>query len=65
VQQVIDVCREVTGKEIPVIDGARRAGDPDVLVADSSLAMMELDWRPRYTDLHSIVAHAWIWENHQ
>ncbi|RLL55880.1 UDP-glucose 4-epimerase GalE [Mariprofundus sp. EBB-1] len=65
VQQVIDVCRDVTGKEITIIEGARRAGDPAVLVADATLARSELGWEPQYNDLKSIVSHAWEWEkNH-
>ena len=63
VQQVIDICREVTGKDINVIEGGRRAGDPAVLVADSSRARQELGWQPKYADLQSIVSHAWKWEN--
>ena len=65
VQQVIDVCLKVTGREISVIEGERRAGDPAVLVADSSLARSELGWQPQYGALESIVSHAWAWEkNH-
>ncbi|RMH14565.1 MAG: UDP-glucose 4-epimerase GalE [Gammaproteobacteria bacterium] len=62
VQQVIDVCRRVTGKEFRVGIGARREGDPSVLVADASRARKELGWKPQYPDLEQIVAHAWKWE---
>jgi UDP-glucose 4-epimerase len=62
VQQVIDVCREVTGGDINVIEGERREGDPAVLVADSSQAQSELGWTPKFDDLNSIVSHAWSWE---
>lgn len=62
VQEVIDSATRVTGCHIPVTDAVRRQGDPAVLVADSARAKQELDWRPRYTDLDSIVAHAWQWE---
>ncbi|QDU31932.1 UDP-glucose 4-epimerase [Anatilimnocola aggregata] len=61
VQQVIDVCRQVTGHPIPAMMGARRAGDPPALVADSSLAQRTLDWQCRYSDLPTIVASAWNW----
>jgi len=64
VQQLIDVCREVTGKHIQVIDGERREGDPAVLVADSSQARTELGWAPKFDNLNSIVSHAWAWEKH-
>lgn len=61
VREVIDACRRVTGHPIPEIIGARRAGDPPVLVANSSLAQRVLDWRPQYQDIESIVATAWNW----
>jgi len=63
VQEVIGVCRMVTGREITVIEGERREGDPAVLVADSSLARTELGWQPQYGGLESIVSHAWEFES--
>ena len=63
VQQVIDVCKKVTGKDITVLDGKRREGDPDVLVADAKLIQEELGWVPQYPSLDEIVQHAWEWEN--
>jgi UDP-glucose 4-epimerase len=62
VQQVIDAARKVTGKNIPVEDAPRRAGDPPMLVADSTLIRKELGWTPRYADLDRIIEHAWQWE---
>jgi UDP-glucose 4-epimerase len=61
VQQVIDMCRQVTGHPIPAVMGARRPGDPPALVADSSLARRTLDWQCCYSDLHTIVSSAWNW----
>ena len=61
VQEVIEVCREVTGKEIPVRLAPRRPGDPAALVADSGLIKRELGWAPRHPDLEGIVASAWAW----
>lgn len=62
VRQVIDAVGQVTKKPVPVIDAARRAGDPARLVADSSLARRHLGWIPAYPDLSTIVSHAWNWE---
>jgi len=62
VQQVIDVCKEVTDKDISVVYGERRQGDPDVLVADARLAQNELGWKPKYATLQTIIEHAWRWE---
>jgi UDP-glucose-4-epimerase GalE len=61
VREVIEACRKVTRHPIPVTVGPRRAGDPAVLVADSSFAQRELDWRPRFTSIEKIVETAWNW----
>ncbi|OZB49076.1 MAG: UDP-glucose 4-epimerase GalE [Polynucleobacter sp. 39-45-136] len=62
VQEVIDAARRVTGSDIPLIDCARRAGDPVRLVADARLALESLDWRPQFCNLDTIIEHAWQWE---
>lgn len=59
VRQVIDTCREVTGRPIPEEDAPRRAGDPAVLIASSRKAIDELGWRPQLAQLSTIVADAW------
>jgi UDP-glucose 4-epimerase len=62
VQEVIDTARAVTGRDIPLLEGERRPGDPARLVADSSRARERLGWAPRYGALETIIAHAWQWE---
>jgi len=62
VQEVIEVCKQVTGKSITIIHGKRRDGDPAVLIADSALAEEDLGWQPKFADLKVIVEHAWTWE---
>jgi len=59
VMEVIEVCRRVTGRDISVVMGERRAGDPPVLVASSKKAKEKLSWRPAHTDLDEIVRDAW------
>jgi len=61
-KQVVDMVKQVTGRDFTVNYDARRAGDPASLVADSSHAKRELGWQPKYADLESIVEHAWNWE---
>ena len=61
VREVIEVAREVTGAEIPALAGARRQGDPAVLVASAERARERLMWTPRYGDLRSIIETAWAW----
>lgn len=60
VREVIDSARSVTGCEIFVEEVERRAGDPEVLVADSSKIKLELGWRAKF-GLGGIVGSAWEW----
>ncbi len=61
VRDVIDTARRVTGKEIPVRMGPRRAGDPAVLIASSDKIKSELGWQPQFQDLGVIIESAWRW----
>lgn len=61
VREVIDMVEKVVGKPITHSEGARRAGDPAVLVASSHKIMRELGWQPEYHDLETIVQTAWDW----
>jgi UDP-glucose 4-epimerase len=60
-RQIIDACRRVTGKEIKIVDGPRRAGDPPELYANADKIKNELGWQAKITDLDQIVATAWKW----
>jgi UDP-glucose-4-epimerase GalE len=60
VQEVIDLCREITGHSIPARKVARREGDPPALVADASAAKRELGWQARYS-MREVVESAWAW----
>ena len=61
VKEVIEVAREVTGKEIKQVIGERRTGDPAVLVASSERIKRELGWKPNFGELRNIVETAWKW----
>ena len=61
VREVIDVAKEITGREIPIKIGARRPGDPAVLIASSEKIKRELGWSPQSQDLRKIVDSAWRW----
>jgi UDP-glucose 4-epimerase len=61
VKEVIETCRKVTKREIPVEIAPRRAGDPAVLIASSEKAKRELGWEPKYPSLEEIITHAWNW----
>lgn len=59
--EIVDSVRRVTGMDIAVEITARRPGDPPVLVGDSRKANRVLGWQPRYTDIDTIIRHAWNW----
>jgi UDP-glucose 4-epimerase len=61
VREVIEVAREVTGHAIPIIELPRRTGDPAVLIASAEKIQRELNWKPRFTNLKTIVESAWQW----
>jgi UDP-glucose-4-epimerase GalE len=61
VEEVIQSARRVTGRDIHVVEGSRRIGDPPALVGDATQAQRELNWSPQYRDIDSIIASAWRW----
>lgn len=61
VREVIETARAVTGKEISVRVGPRRAGDPAVLIASTEQIKRELGWKPLQQDLRLMIESAWNW----
>ena len=61
VREIIDTARAVTGREIRVVEGTRRAGDPPALVANASKIAEEIGWKAQITDLGAIIESAWKW----
>jgi UDP-glucose 4-epimerase len=61
VKEVIETAKKVTGKEIKVVYGDRRAGDPSILVGSSDRVRKVLGWNPEFPKLEDIIAHAWTW----
>jgi UDP-glucose 4-epimerase len=61
VREVIDSVRRVTGKPIKVEEHPRRPGDPAVLIAGSEAIARDLGWKPKHSELDSIISSAWEW----
>ncbi len=62
VRQVVAAIEAVTGRRLPVREGARRPGDPPILVADPSRIKAMLGWKPQHDDIAEIVHSALEWE---
>lgn len=62
VLEVIERCRQITGRPIQALMQARRPGDSAALVADATRAREILGWRPQFAALDQIIAHAWAWQ---
>lgn len=62
VLEIIRAVEAVTGMTVPHSLGARRPGDPAVLVAGNEKARRFLGWNPERSRLETILADAWQWE---
>ncbi len=62
VREVIEQVGKIAGKDLTVLNGPRREGDPAVIVANAERAKKLLNWEPKYDDLALIVKHALNWE---
>lgn len=61
VREVLAEIERVSGRRVPVREGPRRAGDPPELTADAGRALEVLGWRPKHSDLETIVRTACNW----
>ena len=61
VRQIIDSARQITGHAIPAVMAERRAGDPAILIADSTRIREQLGWQPRFEKIDDIIDTAWTW----
>ncbi len=58
VRQIMTAMAKVTGIDFEPEIGPRRAGDPDRIVADGTLAARDLDWKRRHP-VEDMVASAY------
>lgn len=61
VREIAAAIRQVTGREVPMRDMPRRAGDPPALIADPEAAARILGFRTETSDILQIVQHAAPW----
>jgi UDP-glucose 4-epimerase len=59
VREVVACVERLTGRPVPFVIGARRAGDPPFLVASADRAKERLGWAAKRSTLEEIVSDAW------
>jgi UDP-glucose 4-epimerase len=62
ITQIIDMAQLVANRSIKTSLQGRRIGDPAQLIADPTLISKKLNWNPVFSDLRTIIQHAWEWE---
>jgi UDP-glucose 4-epimerase len=62
VRDVVSGVERVIGRSLPVLERARRPGDPPTLISDPSRIKAELNWKPAHDDLNGIIRSAIDWE---
>jgi UDP-glucose-4-epimerase GalE len=65
VKEVVAAVERVCGLPVNAEEAPRRAGDPPMLVAAPGAAAEVLGWKPRYSDLNTIVTTALRWHQKQ
>jgi UDP-glucose 4-epimerase len=61
VREILSAIHAGIGRPVPVLQKDRRPGDPAILVADPTAAFEALMFRPKFSDLATIVRTAWGW----
>jgi UDP-glucose 4-epimerase len=62
VRDVVSGVERVIGRRLPVLESARRPGDPPALISDPRKIQAALGWTPRHDDLEGIIRSAIDWE---
>jgi UDP-glucose 4-epimerase len=63
VLEVVKMVKKVSGISFPSPISKRRPGDPARLIASPEKIKKEMKFRPKYSDLKTIVESAWKWHN--
>ena len=63
IAEIVEHFNAIVPRPIKVVYGARREGDPAILVANGSKFQSEFDWYPSNSRIDGIIATAWAWYN--
>jgi UDP-glucose 4-epimerase len=59
VLDIINMTKNVSGKNIEYNFSDRRAGDPNIVIAGSDKAEKLINWAPKHSDLRTIIESTW------
>ena len=59
VLEIVNAAKEVLQKDIQYKITTRRPGDPPILIADSRKIRKDLNWQPKYDNIHEIIKSAY------
>ena len=59
VLDIINMTKNVIGKNIEYNFSDRRSGDPNIVIAGSDKAEKLINWIPKHSDLHTIIKSTW------
>ncbi len=61
VLEILQACERVCQRAVPALRGARRDGDPPMLVANAAQIQRLLRWAPAVRTLDESIGNAWKW----
>jgi UDP-glucose 4-epimerase len=62
VRQIVECVEGIVGSSLPVRECPSRAGDPPIMISNSTRLKQTLNWQPAHQDLRHIVGSALHWE---
>lgn len=61
--EILQAVERISGRPVPWEGGPRRPGDPASLTASAERFQKDFSWKPRYSDLETVVRTAWAWHS--
>lgn len=58
---LIKIAEDITRKKIEIEIEKQRPSDVPILIADVKKANKELKWKPKHSDINTIIETAWLW----
>ena len=63
VWEIIDAVKRVSRRNFKIVESKRREGDPPVLISNYDKAVKTLGWKPKFTEIDTVVETAYRWHS--